>query len=100
MLLRIADLEAIRSIVETKVKELRLVDRSKGPQQTPDQEHKLVSRVIGDTIQIMLGYFEPQEALGMFKNVFGAEFGQISDQKETVDNDQVLRNIQNSLKEL
>jgi hypothetical protein len=30
LLLRIADLESIKSIVETKVKELRLVDRSKG----------------------------------------------------------------------
>jgi hypothetical protein len=31
MRLTIADLEAIKTIVETKVKELRLVDRSKGP---------------------------------------------------------------------
>ena len=57
--LRIADLESIKVIVETKVKELKLVDKSKGPQMTPDQEHKAVSRVVGDTIQIMLGYIEP-----------------------------------------
>ena len=31
MRLTIADLEAIKIIVETKLKELRLVDRSKGP---------------------------------------------------------------------
>ena len=30
-LLTINDLEAIKTIVETKVKELRLVDKSKGP---------------------------------------------------------------------
>jgi hypothetical protein len=96
MRLTIADLEAIKTIVETKVKELRLVDRSKGPQQTPEQEHKLVSRVLGDTIQIMLSYIEPQDAAGIFKSVYGTDtlLSQESLGKgDAMDSDQVMRYI-------
>ena len=96
MRLTIADLEAIKTIVETKVKELRLVDRSKGPQQTPEQEHKLVSRVLGDTIQIMLSYIEPQNAAGIFTSVYGTDtlLSQESLSKgDAMDSDQVMRYI-------
>jgi hypothetical protein len=48
--LRIKDLESIKMIVEAKVKELHLVVRAKDGHITTDQEHKLVSRVLGDTI--------------------------------------------------
>jgi hypothetical protein len=72
--LTIKDLESIKTIVETKVKELRLVDKSKGPKQTPEQEHKQVQRVIGDMIQIMLGYVgEASDAVPLFQSVFGTD---------------------------
>lgn len=71
--LRIADLEAIGAIVQTKVKELKLVDRAKGPAQSlsAEQEHKVVHRVVGDLIQILLGYIEPEEAAPLFKSIYG-----------------------------
>lgn len=67
-MLTINDLEAIHKIVETKVKELRLVESSRGGRKklTPEQEHKSVKRVIGDTIQILLGYIEATDANPLF----------------------------------
>ena len=86
-LLTINDLEAIKTIVETKVKELRLVDKSKGPKQTPEQESKAVQRVIGDMIQIMLGYVsDASEAIPLFQSVFGADVFQAKkDESATID---------------
>lgn len=82
--LSIKDLEAVRAIVETKVKELRLVDKSK--KQTADQEHKQVLRVIGDLVQILLGYVgEASEAVPLFQNVFGPDVALHSTKKEETD---------------
>jgi len=64
-LLTIRDLESIKAIIEAKLTELRLVDKSK-MKQTPEQEHKGVRRVLTDVIEILLANFEAGEALPLF----------------------------------
>lgn len=59
--------------------------------------------MVGDTIQIMLSYIEPQEAAGIVKSVYGRDL--LNSQEpvgkgDAMDSDQVMRYIQTSLKEL
>ena len=77
--LRIDDLEVIKLIVETKIKEMRVVDKTMGEKLKAEQEHKAVQRVIGDLIQILLGYIEPQDAAPLFKSVYGINASSIQD---------------------
>ena len=71
ILLKIADLEAVHVIVETKVKELNAVGKSLKPE---EHEHKAVKRVIQDLVQILLGYVEEGEAQEIFSQQYGEKF--------------------------
>ncbi len=77
--LRIDDLEVIKLIVETKIKEMKVVDKTMGDKLKAEQEHKAVQRVIGDLIQILLGYIDPQDAAPLFKSFYGIEASAIQD---------------------
>ena len=93
-LLSIKDLESVKGIIEAKLNELKLMDRSKGPaKQSPEQEHKAVSRVISDVIEILLSNFEAQEALPLYQNVFGKDISATAGQSEdsTKSDEQLLR---------
>lgn len=82
--LTISDLENVNAIIDSKVRELKLVDKSKGPtKQTPEQEHKAVSRVLKDVIEILLSNIEVTDALPVFQSVFGRDFsGKPKDEAE------------------
>ena len=58
----------------------------------------MVSRVLGDTLQIMLGYVDPEEASKIYKSVYGSPLQPTADPAE--DFQPALKGIQTSLKEL
>ena len=76
---------------------MKLVDKTKG--QSPEQEHKAMTRAIGDLIEIMLGYLETSEAVPIFQNVFGADFGKEA-QPLVQTQEQLLRTLATQVKEI
>lgn len=59
MKLSLSDLETFHIITETKAKELKTVQKTFAQHQDKvEQEHKAVSRVMIDLVQILLGHID------------------------------------------
>jgi hypothetical protein len=68
--LHLSDLESIRAVVDSKLKELKVNFSEVAPYEM--EENKAAKRAICDLLKLTIGYIEPEEALSICQSLYGS----------------------------